>query len=71
MDRQELERLGNELRDLGHQRRELAERILTEVKEGDNRSSKQLYQELSTISEKAIQLMTRQKEMFDNEVRHM
>lgn len=65
MDRQELERLGNELRHLGHRRRELAEQIFNEVQDGDNQTSKQLYQELSNISEKAITLMTQQKEMFD------
>jgi hypothetical protein len=71
MDRQELERLGNELRHLGHRRRELAEQIFSEVQDGDNQSSKKLYLELSDISEQAITLMTQQKEMFDNEVRQI
>ncbi len=68
MDRNKLEQLGDELREIGHKRRELAEQIYNEVQEGDQQSSKELYQELSKISDQAIAIMTRQKEMFDQEV---
>lgn len=71
MDRNQLEQLGNQLRDLGHRRRGLAERMLAEVQEGDNRSSRELYEELSAISEQAISLMTQQKKLFDAELRRM
>lgn len=71
MDQKILEQLGDELREIGHQRRELAEQILHEVQEGDNQLSKDLYQQLSNISDKAIEIMTRQKQMFDEEVQKM
>ena len=69
MDRKQLEELGDQLREIGHRRRELAERIYQEVQEGDNLTSKNLYRELSSISDQAIEIMTRQKEMFDEEVK--
>lgn len=68
MDRDKLEELGGELRAIGHKRRKLAEQMYREVKEGDNQSSKQLYEELSDISDQAIAIITKQKEMFDQEV---
>lgn len=68
MDIQYLEELGEHLRSLGHRRRELVERILSEVDEGDCSSSKHLYQELSQISEEAISLMQKQKSMIDEEI---
>lgn len=71
MDRNKIEQLGNKLRDLGHRRRELAERIFNEVQEGDNQTSRELYKELSGISEKAISLMQQQKDMFDQELRNL
>lgn len=71
MDRQQFEKLGEELRSMGHKRRQLAEQIFQEVKEGDNSTSKQLYQELSNVSDQAIDIMTRQKEMFDQEVQSL
>ncbi|MBM4763291.1 hypothetical protein [Bacillus sp. B15-48] len=71
MKRDELEQLGDELRQIGHKRRQLAEQIFSEVQEGDNQSSKSLYEELSQISDKAIEIMVRQKEMFDQEVQKL
>lgn len=68
MNKEQLVQLGNELREIGHRRRELAEKIFSEVQEDDNTSSRELYRELSNISEKAIELMTHQKEIFDNEI---
>ena len=69
MDRKQLEELGDQLREIGHRRRELAEQIYQEVQEGDNQTSKDLYRELSSISDQAIEIMTRQKDMFDEEVK--
>lgn len=71
MDRTEFENLGNQLRDLGHRRRQLAEQIFTEMQEQDISSSEQLYRQLSSISEQAISLMTRQKELFDRELQKL
>ena len=71
MNRNELEKLGGELRQIGHRRRELAEQIFEEVQEGDDQSSKKLYQELSSISDQAIHIISQQKEMFDQELQKM
>ncbi|WP_338473123.1 hypothetical protein R4Z10_10590 [Niallia sp. XMNu-256] len=71
MDRQQFEQLGEELRKIGHRRRQLAEQIFEEVKEGDDITSKQLYQELSDVSDQAMNIMMRQKEMFDQEVQRL
>lgn len=71
MDRNQLEQLGEELREIGHKRRQLAEQIFQEVREGDNHTSKNLYQELSAISDQAIEIMTKQKDMFDQEVQKL
>jgi hypothetical protein len=71
MDHQQLEQLGDELRGIGHVRRQLVEQIFQEVQEGDQKSSKELYEELSSISDQAIEIMQRQKQMFDEEVKKM
>lgn len=71
MDRQQFEKLGEELRSVGHKRRQLAERIFQEVKEGDNSSSKKLYEKLSDVSDQAIDIMMRQKNLFDKEVQRL
>ncbi len=71
MDRQKLEKLGGELRAIGHKRRQLAEQIFQEVEDGDNQISKQLYEQLSEISDQAIAIITEQKEMFDQEVQRL
>jgi len=70
VDRMQLEKLGDQLREIGHKRRQLAEQIFEEVQDGDNRSSTALYQELSQISDQAISIITRQKEMFDQEIQN-
>ena len=71
MDFNQLEQLGDELRGIGHKRRQLVEQIYQEVREGDQKSSKQLYQELSSVSEQAIGIIQHQKELFDQEINQM
>jgi hypothetical protein len=71
MDFNQLEKLGDELRGIGHKRRELVEQIYQEVQEGDQQSSKELYRELSSISDKAIGIIQHQKNLFDQEVSRM
>lgn len=71
MDRHQLEQLGDELRQIGHRRRELAERVFQQVEEGDTHSSKELYEQLSETSNKAIEIIQRQKEMFDDELQKL
>jgi hypothetical protein len=68
MDKQELINLGEQLRGIGHRRRELAERVFAETADGDARDSKQLYQELASVTDQAISLMRRQKEILEDEV---
>lgn len=71
MDREQLERLGDQLREIGHKRRQLAQQVFREVQEGDGPSSKQLYQQLSDISDQAIDIITQQKQLFDSEVQRI
>jgi hypothetical protein len=68
MDFKKLEQLGDELRGIGHRRRELVEEIYQEVQEGDSQSSKQLYQELSSVSDQAIEIIQQQKQIVDDAV---
>lgn len=71
MNFDQLEQLGDELRGIGHKRRQLVEKIYQEVNEGDQSSSKDLYQELSSISDQAIGIIQHQKQLFDQEVNRM
>jgi len=71
MDFQQLEQLGEELRGMGHKRRQLVEQIYNEVKEGDQHTSQELYEELSAVSEKTIGIIQQQKQLFDAEVSKM
>jgi hypothetical protein len=71
MDFRQIEQLGDELRSIGHRRRELVQQIYQEVNEGDQQTSIQLYQELSSVSDKAIGIMQRQKQIFDEELGKM
>lgn len=69
MDIEKLEQLGDELRGVGHRRRKLVEQVYQEIKEGDLETSKELYEELSRVSDKAIGIIEQQKQLFDEEVR--
>ncbi|MCT8139380.1 hypothetical protein H1D32_17715 [Anaerobacillus sp. CMMVII] len=71
MDHNQLEQLGDQLRGIGHIRRQLVEQIFQEVNEGDQHTSKELYSELSEISDQAIDIIKRQKQMFDEELKKM
>ncbi|MCL6571107.1 MAG: hypothetical protein K6T88_05415 [Bacillus sp. (in: Bacteria)] len=71
MEFNQLEQLGEELRSVGHKRRRLVEQIVREVNERDVQSSKELYRELSNISNHAIEIIDRQKQMIDEEVQKM
>lgn len=68
MDRHQLEQLGSQLREIGHKRRELAHQVFHEVQEDDSQSAKKLFRELSEISDQAISIMMKQKEIFDQEL---
>lgn len=71
MDIEKLEQLGDELRGVGHRRRKLVEQVYRELKEGDRETSKELYQELSMVSDKAIGIIEQQKQLFDEQVREV
>lgn len=71
MDLNELEQLGEELRTVGHMRRQIVEQIIQEVNEGDYQSSRDLYGQLRNVSDQAIQIIDRQKQMIDEEVKKM
>jgi hypothetical protein len=71
LDLEKLEQLGDELRGVGHRRRKLVEQVYQEIKEGDQDTSKELYQELSEVSDKAIGIIEEQKQIFDEEVRRL
>lgn len=69
MDLEKLEQLGDELRGVGHRRRKLVEQVYQEMQEGDRQTSKELYEELSKVSDKAIGIIEEQKQIFDEELR--
>jgi flagellar biosynthesis chaperone FliJ len=71
LDSNQLEHLGDQLREIGHRRHELAEQVFQQVSEGDIQSSKDLYNELISISDKAIEIIMRQKQLFNEEVQKM
>ncbi|OCA87934.1 hypothetical protein A8F94_08885 [Bacillus sp. FJAT-27225] len=66
-----LEKLGDDLREAGHKRRQLVEQIYEEVNQGDSQASQQLYQELKDVSDQAIDIIERQKEIVDSELGKM
>jgi hypothetical protein len=68
MNRDELRNLGEQLRGIGHRRRELAERVSAEVREGDSQDSRTLYEELSEVTGQAISLMQRQRDILEQEI---
>lgn len=68
MDRKELAGLGEQLRGIGHRRRELAESVHAEVQEGDTEESRELYRELADVTTQAIELMQRQRDILQQAV---
>ncbi|KUO75294.1 MAG: hypothetical protein APF81_17560 [Desulfosporosinus sp. BRH_c37] len=68
MDHDQFEQLGDKLREIGHQRRELAEQVFTQAHHGDDMKAKDLYEQLSRVSDQAINIISQQKEMLDQEV---
>ncbi len=67
MDKNQLEQIGEELREMGHRRRTLAEKIFEEVKD-DKQAPISLYKELSDVSDQTIAIINRQKELLDQEL---
>ncbi|WP_434511693.1 hypothetical protein [Desulfitobacterium sp. AusDCA] len=68
MDYNQFEQLGDKLREIGHQRRELAEQVFSEVRTGEKNSSKDLLNQLGKVSDEAINIISQQKQILDQEV---
>jgi gas vesicle protein len=68
MDYNQFEQLGDKLREVGHQRRELAEQVFSEVRVGEKKVSKDLFEQLSRVSDQAINIISQQKQILDQEV---
>jgi len=68
MDRHELDNLGEELRNLGHRRRELVMRVAKELKDDNAADAQSLCQELTDATDEAISLMQHQLESIGDEV---
>lgn len=68
MDYNQFEELGDKLREIGHQRRELAEKVFSEVRTGEKNASKDLLDQLSKVSDEAINIISQQKQILDQEV---
>lgn len=68
MDYNQFEQLGDKLREIGHQRRELAEQVFSEVRTGEKNASKDLLNQLGKVSDEAINIISQQKQILDQEV---
>lgn len=68
MDRQKLIQIGEQLRSLGHDRREVVHEILDETAQGDVPDARRLYQELDRISESCIALMAEQRALIADDL---
>jgi hypothetical protein len=68
MDRWDLERIGDRLRHLGHERREAVEQISREIRQGDEPGAKELYQQLDQISEQCMHLLQEQRDLISAEL---
>lgn len=71
MDYDQFEQLGDKLREIGHQRRELAEQVFSEVHTGEKKASKDLLNQLSKVSDEAINIISEQKQILDQEVNNI
>lgn len=67
MKREQLEELGESLRRLGHERREVVEKIIAQTENGRDGVGP-LYRELDQISERAIGLMEKQRDMIRDQL---
>lgn len=68
MDHQRLEEIGEKLRSLGHERREVVEEIISDASQGAGPDARRLYRDLDRISEECISLMQKQRDMIAGEI---
>lgn len=64
----QLEQIGETLRSLGHERREVVEQIVSTAQNGSHEAGK-LYRDLDRISERCIDLMEQQRSLVEQELR--
>ena len=64
MDHHKLEEIGEKLRSLGHDRREVVHEIMADARQGQAEDGRRLYQQLDRISEECISLMERQRALI-------
>lgn len=67
MDWQAIERTGRELRTLGHRRRELVQRIRSELEAGNREEAETAAAELAGVSMQCMELLSRQHGFFEAE----
>lgn len=68
MDHTRFEQIGEQLRSLGHERREVVEQILRETDQHDQAGARDLYQRLDQVSEQCITLMQAQRDLIRSEL---
>ncbi|MFZ5816966.1 MAG: hypothetical protein ACOY93_17010 [Bacillota bacterium] len=68
MEYRTLEQIGEKLRSLGHERREVVHEIVADARQGDATEARYLYRKLDRISEECIALMQRQRELIAHEL---
>lgn len=68
MDKKELTRIGDRLRQLGHERREVVQRIMSEARSGEADEAGDLYQQLDGISEQCMGLLAEQRKLVQEQL---
>lgn len=68
MDHRKFEEIGEKLRSLGHDRREVVHEILSDANQGAADGARHLYQELDRISGACISLMTQQRDLIAHQL---
>lgn len=64
MDHHKLGEIGEKLRSLGQDWREVVHEIMADARQGEADDARRLYQQLDRISEECISLMERQRELI-------
>lgn len=68
MDHDKLEAIGEQLRSLGHDRREVVHEIMADTRQGEAGDARRLYRQLDRISEECIALMERQRALINDQL---
>lgn len=68
MDRSQFDRIGRELRNLGHRRRELVEAALRELEAGNREEAARHAAALAAVTMQCMELMSRQHGILEGEL---